>query len=51
MTGNAAKDPKVGYELREGGAPKEARFRMESLVHDYSEVAQKLTNSGYNGKF
>ena len=49
MTGNAANDPKVGYELGEGGAPEEARVRMESLVDDYSEVAEELTNSGFNG--
>ena len=49
MTGNAANDPKVGYELGEGGAPEEARVRMESLVDDYSEVAEMLTNSGFNG--
>jgi len=35
MTGNAANDPKVRYELGEGGAPAEARKRMELLVKDY----------------
>ena len=49
MTGNAANNLKVSCELGEGGAPEEARVRMESLVDDYSEVAEKLTNSGFNG--
>ena len=49
MNGNAGNNRKVGYELGEGGAPKEARVKIESLVDDYSEVTQKLTNSGYNG--
>ena len=49
MTGNTANNLKVSYELGEGGAPEEVRVRMESLVDDYSEVAEKLTNSGFNG--
>ena len=49
MTGNAANDPKVRYELGDGGAPQEALTRMNKLVEDYSTSATTLTRQGYNG--
>ena len=49
MTGNAALDPKVCYELGEGGAPEEARKRMELLIKDYEESALELDRLGFNG--
>ena len=49
MTGNAANDPKVRYELGEGGAPAEARKRMELLVKDYEKSASELERLGFNG--
>jgi len=49
-TGNAASDPKVRHELGEGGAPMEQLVRMEQLVKDYNESAQRLTDMGFNGE-
>jgi len=49
MTGNAALDPKVRYELGEGGAPEEARKRMELLVKDYEKSASEMDRLGFNG--
>lgn len=50
MTGNAVNDPKVRYELGEGGAPPEASSRMELLEEEYNECAETLLRLGYNGK-
>ncbi len=50
MTGNAALDPKVRYELGGGGAPAESSKRMEKLVEDYKSASKELTEKGYNGK-
>ena len=49
MTGNAANDPKVAYELGPDGAPVEAQERMNSLVEDYSKSSLTLTSLGFNG--
>ena len=49
MTGNAALDPKVRYELGEGGAPEEAQKRMKLLVDDYEECGKELDRLGFNG--
>ena len=49
MTGNAANDPKVAYDLGEGGAPQEAQDRMHSLVDEYNDVGSRLKTSGLNG--
>ena len=49
MTGNAANDPKVAYELGPGGAPDDAQARIESLVEDYGERSNELTGLGFNG--
>ncbi len=50
LTGNVALDPKVGHELGEGGAPEEQLVRIEQLVKDYNDSAQRLTDLGFNGK-
>merc|ERR1711957_930717 len=49
MNRNAVNDPKVRKELGVGGAPEEESRRMEWLVQDYAEGAQRLTDMGYNG--
>jgi hypothetical protein len=49
MTGNAALDPKVRYELGEGGAPEEAQKRMKLLVDDYEKCGKELDRLGFNG--
>ena len=49
MTGNAVNDPKVRYELGEGGAPEEATRRIELLVADYEECVHTLNKLGLNG--
>ena len=48
MTGNAANDPKVGYELGEGGAPEGASQRLVLLEEEYKECREALENLGYN---
>ena len=48
MTRNALNNPKVRYELGEGGAPQEAGERMELLVKDYEELRESLGNLGFN---
>ena len=49
MNRNSANDPKVRKELGVGGGPEEESRRMEWLVQDYAEGAQRLTDMGYNG--
>ena len=49
MTRNSVNDPKVSKELGVGGGPEEESRRMEWLVQDYAEGAQRLTDMGYNG--
>ena len=49
MTGNATKDPKVRYEMGEGGAPADAMNRLDLLHADYRKSAERLTKMGFNG--
>jgi len=49
MTANAVNDPKVMYELGEGGALEDASRRLKLLVKDYEAIATKLTRMGFNG--
>ena len=49
MTGNATKDPKVRYEMGEGGAPDDATNRLDHLRADYRKSAETLTEMGFNG--
>ena len=50
MTRNAVNDPKVRYELGDGGAPEEAQGRLELLTTEYKEVANSLSEMGFNGE-
>jgi hypothetical protein len=49
MTGNAAKDPKVRYELGDKGAPPEAVVHMTALHKENGQVAMALMEIGLNG--
>jgi hypothetical protein len=49
MTGNATKDPKVRYEMGEGGAPADATNRLDLLHADYRKSVEALTEMGFNG--
>ena len=49
MTGNAAKNSKVRYELGEGGAPPDAAVRMSALHESYKKAGYALTDIGLNG--
>ena len=49
MLENALNDPKVRWEMGDGGAPEEASRRMELLLKDYQEGARRLTQMGFNG--
>jgi hypothetical protein len=49
MTGRAMEDPKVRYELGEGGAPPAAAKRLAALDKEYKIAAKTLTGMGYNG--
>ena len=46
---NVVNDPKVIYELREGGAPKEDLGRMEMLVSEYEDSGAMLSWLVLNG--
>ena len=48
MTRNAVNDPKVGYELGDGGAPEEDLNRMEILVAEYEQAGKWLAESQFN---
>ena len=50
MTRNAVNDPKVRYELGDGGAPEEAQGRLELLTTEYEEMAKSLSEMGFNGE-
>ena len=50
MSRNALNDPKVRWELGEGGAPEEATERLNLLMKDYKEGAERLTRMGFNGE-
>jgi len=49
MTRNAVNDPKVRYELGDGGCPEEAQGRLELLTSEYEEIAKSLSEMGFNG--
>jgi hypothetical protein len=49
MTGRAARDPKVRFELGQGDAPTEEAGQMEQLREEYQEAAGGMNQLGYNG--
>ena len=49
MTRNALNNPKVRFELGDGGAPEEAGKRLALLEEAYREGAMELQAMGYNG--
>jgi len=49
MTRNALNDPKVRYEVGEGGAPKDEGNQLLLLEEEYQEGTRILQGSGYNG--
>jgi hypothetical protein len=49
MTYNAVNDPKVRFELGDGGAPPEMTARIEMLVKDYEDTGSLLSTLGFNG--
>ncbi len=49
MTGNAVNDPKVRYELGDGGAPPEDAIQMKALNTEYRKTARELLGMGFNG--
>ena len=48
MTANAVNDPKVRYELGEGGAPEAEQKRIADLVEDYHKSRDELEELGFN---
>ena len=50
MTANAVNNPKVRYELGEGGAPGGEKERLESLVADYRKSGEDMIELGFNGE-
>lgn len=50
MTANAVNDPKVWYELGDGGAPQAAQERLEALVQEYNASGDKLAAMGFNAE-
>ena len=48
MTWNCLNDPKVRYELGEGGAPESVTQRLELLVEDYERAKESLRVLGFN---
>ena len=48
MTANAVNDPKVRYELGEGGAPEAEQKRIANLVEDYHQSRDELAELGFN---
>ena len=49
MTRNALNDPKVRFEIGEGGAPEPESKRLVLLEEAYREGAAGLESMGYNG--
>ena len=49
MTRSAINDPKVRYELGEGGAPEDDGKRLQLLEDAYKEGAVELQRLGFNG--
>ena len=50
MTANAVNDPKVRYQLGEGGAPDREKDQLDSLVNDYRKQGEDLSMLGFNGE-
>jgi hypothetical protein len=48
MTGNAVNDPKVRFELGEGGAPEAEQKRMRDLYSDYCATREELAGMEFN---
>jgi len=48
MTSNAVNNPKVRYELGEGGGPEEAQNRIQALVDDYGKSREVCRDLGFN---
>ena len=48
MTGNAVNDPKVQFELGEGGAPEAEQQRMRDLYSDYCATREELAGMEFN---
>ena len=48
MTANAVNDPKVRYELGEGGAPEAEQKRIAGLVEDDHQSRDELAELGFN---
>jgi hypothetical protein len=48
MTANAVNDPKVRYELGEGGALEAEQKRITDLVEDYQQSRSELAELGFN---
>jgi hypothetical protein len=46
MTSNEVNDPKVWYELGEGGGPEEAQNRIQALVDDYGKSRENVETWG-----
>ena len=49
MTRNTLNDPKVRYEVGDGGAPEEEGKQLVLLEEEYQEGARALQELGYNG--
>ena len=50
MTRNALNDQKAGYQLGDGGAPKEESKRLELLAYDNRKCAASLDNLGFDSE-
>ena len=48
MTWNCLNEPKVRYELAEGGEPELVTHRLELLVEDYERAKESLRGLGFN---
>ena len=48
MTSNAVNNPKVRYELGEGGGPEEAQNRIQALVDDYGKSREECRDLRFN---
>ena len=48
MTRNCLKDPKIRFELGEGGAPEDVQRMMVLLEDDYKKASNKLGQMGFN---
>ena len=50
MTANAVNDPKVRFELGEGGAPEAEQKRITDLYNDYKATRQRLDHLEFNAE-